>query len=373
LRTEIWIDYAITPGDYWLRLDMEFPFIAWGSGLHPQNNPNNPLWPPQDIHIYVEKQQPDPPNPGVTSGHSYGSSNTTWSPDDTVAMSWSAVSDRLLDYYKVCWNQRNGGQDGCHNNGTNTSFSRTLSNGIYDFELTTMTDDNTPSNPAIIENIRIDVTDPTAELDPLPIRVQAPDYVLEWNSGDTGGSGFVAQQLTYQINNDGNWRSVPAVSNDLGMRSIRFYFPEGQHGDVYEFCLTTRDGAGNSSVSCDSTTFNPDPDLYVEPLKLTWQTVYSNTLPNTQTLTIENYGGVVLNWSITTPFTLATVGQTTGTAPSIVPVVLTHPVGITATYQGYITVTGTTPGTRNSPKIVEVIIYVRERDNTLYFPIIFKQ
>ncbi|MCP4363628.1 MAG: hypothetical protein GY796_36980, partial [Chloroflexi bacterium] len=121
------------------------------------------------------------------------------------------------------------------------------------------------------------------------------------------------------------------------------------------------------------TTFNPDPDLYVEPLKLTWQTVYSNTLPNTQTLTIENYGGVVLNWSITTPFTLATVGQTTGTAPSIVPVVLTHPVGITATYQGYITVTGTTPGTRNSPKIVEVIIYVRERDNTLYFPIIFKQ
>ncbi len=115
------------------------------------------------------------------------------------------------------------------------------------------------------------------------------------------------------------------------------------------------------------------PNLHVTPLQLTWYSVYSNTQPYTQTLSIENYGAGSLDWSITTPFTLATLGQTTGTTPSVVPVILTHPVGITATYKGTITITSVTSGTRNSPQSIQVSIYVRERDIAVYLPMIFKE
>ncbi len=357
----------VPPGEYWLSLDMEFKppnEQRWGSRLTPPGT-YTPQWPTQNIRVRVID-----PQPGIDSGHSAGN----WHNQREVALSWGAVNDPLLDYYRVCWDRHNGSSgDGCRNE-NDTTFRRSFSDGIYDFEVTAVTSDNQESDSDPINDLRIDGALPTAQLDPLPLRIQAPDYELKWNSGDTGGSGLQQQQLTYQINNDSIWRTVTAVSNDVDMRSIRFYFPGGQQGDVYEFCLRTKDDANSwSAPSCDSTTYNPDLELHDEPLQLTWYTVYSNTIPNTQTLTIENYGGYILDWAATTPFTLAALGQTTGTAKSIVPVVLTHPVGITATYQGYITVTGTTPGTHNSPQVIPVTIYVRERDNTLYFPIIFKQ
>ncbi len=158
------------------------------------------------------------------------------------------------------------------------------------------------------------------------------------------------------------------------MRAIRFYFPKGQHGDGYEFCLKTRDGAENwSDPSCESTTFNPDPELHVSPLKIIRLRVYTNTTPSLETIKIENYGGDTLNWTATTPFTLAALLPINGTAPTDVTLTLTHPVGITATYTGYITVTATTPGTHNSPQQVEVEIRVVERLYIYYLPVISKQ
>ena len=56
----------------------------------------------------------------------------------------------------------------------------------------------------------------------------------------------------------------------------------------------------------------------------------------------------------------------------MVPVVLTHPVGITATYRGVITVASTTPGARNSPQNVQVSIYVREKEIAVYLPMLLK-
>lgn len=356
-------------GHYWLRLDVEFPSAGvWGSRLHPQNNPNNANWPTQDIHVQVVEGQPSTPNPGMDSGQVPGQ----WSNNSTASISWPSASDPIgISHYKYRWD------GGSWQTTTGRSVSRTLANGSHDFEVVSVARDGAESGVAFIDDILIDATPPTANLTPLPIRVQAPTYLISWSSGDTGGSGLAENLFEYRLWRGNqlllDWSRVNAVNNPT-QTSILFDFPGGQHGDRYEFCLRTRDRAGSwSDPSCSSTTFNPDPELHVSPSQLTWFSVYSNTLSKVETLTIENYGGDVLNWTATTPFTLTTLGQTSGVAPANLQVTLTHPVGITATYTGLITLTGTTPNTRNSPQVITVTIFVLDRDNTLRLPIIFKQ
>lgn len=362
----------VPKGDYWLSLDMEFKppnNQVWGSRLTPSGG-YAPQWPSQNVRIQVIDSQPPVPFPEIDSGHSSGH----WFHQRQVRLSWPAVNDPLLHHYRVCWDKRNSSTEDDCQNVNSTSFARTFTDGRYDLEVTAVAGDNKESEDALINDLRIDGAFPTAWLNALPVRVQAPDHVLNWNIADTGGSGLQQQQLTYQINNDANWRSVSAVSNDVNMRSIRFYFPEGQHGDVYEFCLRSLDGAGNWSVpSCRSTTYNPDPQLYVNPLQISVTRIYTDTAPTTQTIRVENHGGDVLNWTATTPFTLAAISPSGGTAPTDVTLTLTHPVGITATYVGYITVTATTPGTHNSPERIRVEVKVVERLYTYYLPLMFKQ
>jgi hypothetical protein len=358
----------VSPNEYWLRLDVEFlSAYRWGSRLHPQDNQNNAQWPTQDIRVRVIANIPPAPVPGISSGQTPGQ----WSNNNTVTLAWAAVNDPLLHHYEVCRDKRNDGQGVTCENTSATSFSRTLADGIYDFEVTAVASDSKRSSPGEIDNIRLDATRPTAALTPLPIRVQAPTYLITWTNGDTGGSGLAQNLLEYQING-GAWYSVPAV-NDPGITSILFNFPGGQHGDVYNFRLRTRDGASNySDYSLVSTTFNPDPELHVSPLKITRYRIYTDTVPTVTTIQVENYGGDTLAWTATTPFTLAVISPTSGIAPANVTLTLTHPVGITATYVGYITITATTPGTHNSPQQVQVEVRVVERMNTYYLPVIFK-
>jgi len=58
------LDSSVDTGDYWMRFDMVRPNIAWLSGIHPQDNPDDPTWPTQDVHICIE--QCDSPNPTPT-------------------------------------------------------------------------------------------------------------------------------------------------------------------------------------------------------------------------------------------------------------------------------------------------------------------
>lgn len=166
-----------------------------------------------------------------------------------------------------------------------------------------------------------------AFLSPLPERVTTPSYTLAWSSGDSGGSGVKENQLRYQVNGEA-WSTVSGVS-DPNLQSFQFDFPGGQHGDSYTFCLKTLDNADNESVeSCITTHYSPQPEFNISPLEISWIKVYSDTSPLTETVQIENIGGGILAWVVTTPTTWTTTGARMGTAPSPLAITMTHPLTI---------------------------------------------
>jgi hypothetical protein len=269
-----------------------------------------------------------------------------------------------IDHYEYRWNSESW------QNTSDTTVSKTLSNGQHRFRVVAIANDGEESDITTISDILIDVAPPTASLATLPERVTTSSYPLTWSSGDSGGSGLQENQLRYQIN-EGGWTTVSGVS-DPGIQSVQFDFPGGQHGDTYNFCLKTLDNAGNESLeSCTITRYSPDPEFSITPLTITRMRVYSDATPLVETLHIQNVGGDVLNWMATAPTTWTLLSADTETAPSTVLITVTHPLTI-GVYTNAITFTG--PGnTYNNPQIVNITINAVKEIHKQHLPIIFKE
>ncbi len=351
-----------------MALDMEFlppNSQVWSSRLTPGSF-YNPQWPPQMVRAQVINPHPDQPQPDIDSGQTPGQ----WSNKKSFKLVWSAVNDPLLNHYEVCRNKQNDGQGNKCDNVSGTSYIRTLDDGIYDFEVTAVASDSKRSSDAEIDDIQIDATPPTAHLSALPERVTARTHLLTWTNGDSGGSGLNRNKLEYQING-GSWVTLSAVNNPA-ITTHQFDFPGGQHGDHFNFRLRTRDEAKSwSNASQTTTIFAPEPELQVSPPQLSWLTLYTNTLPRQETITIENIGGETLTWNASTDLRIVNLDVTNGTAPTPLLVTLTHPVGITGTYTGSITISGAA-GTHQSPQTIPVRIMVVDHLEAYRLPLIFK-
>ncbi len=163
---------------------------------------------------------------------------------------------------------------------------------------------------------------------------------------------------------------MPGVS-DPNIQSFQFNFPGGQHGDTFTVCLKVVDGAGwLSETSCSSTRYSPNPEFSITPQTISRMKVYSDTAPVVESIQIQNTGGGMLAWTATTPTTWTVLGANTGTAPSTLPITVTHPLTI-GKYTNVITFTGPI-STYSNPQVVTITINAVKELHRVYLPVVLK-
>jgi predicted outer membrane repeat protein len=166
------------------------------------------------------------------------------------------------------------------------------------------------------------------------------------------GDGVIAEHALCQANNTNGWTQANVDIDAYANRSatLSFHLQNGALGFPSVFLLDDVAIPVTSSVNCGVSS------LQVAPASLSFSAKDSNDTPVGQSLTINNSGAAVLNWSASTQAQWLYLDSTEGTTPATVNVTV-YPSGLSnGTHTEQITISS--PGASGSPKVIDVVLVI---------------
>jgi len=181
---------------------------------------NNSAW----ITLFIFKYDSVPPeNPTTLSSPDH--SPSTWSNDNTIAITWTGASDNNgsgVAGYSILWSTSPSSLPDTSIDTTNTiTTSLTLTDGTsWYFHLRTRDQVNLWSGSAIHAGpYFIDTTPPTSSVSQATEHPCGLSFTIYWSGNDTG-SGLTSYDLQYRLNTGGVWTNwqlaTPQLSATFG-------------------------------------------------------------------------------------------------------------------------------------------------------------